>query len=139
MKDTDKIIWKDRKRICGLPISFTKYYLKNNRIYSQTGLLSTKENEVLLYRILDFKLERTLRNRIFGVGTITLYTCDKTDSELKLLNIKNPKKVRDMLSDMVENERRSLNIKGREMYGVAGNYHGHVDFDGDNGYDEMEE
>ncbi len=116
----DEVIWSDRKRILGMPISFTKYELKNKRIYTSRGLFLTSEDEVLLYRILDFSLERTLLDRILGVGTVTLYTCDKSDKELKLEKIKNPKAVRDMLSNLVEDERRKLNLKGREMYGVAG-------------------
>lgn len=116
----EEILWNDRKRILGMPISFTKYQLKNNRIYTSKGLLSIKEHEILLYRILDFSLERTLLDRILRVGTVTLYTCDQTDKEIKLEKIKNPKEIRDLLSDLVENERKKLNIKGREMYGVAG-------------------
>lgn len=116
----EEAMWSDRKRILGMPISFTKYELKNKRIYTSRGLFSTSEHEVLLYRILDFSLERTLLDRILGVGTVTLYTCDQSDKELKLEKIKNPKGVRDMLSDLVESERKKLNLKGREMYGFAG-------------------
>ena len=120
-------IWSDRKRILGLPISFTKYTIKKNRLYSSTGLFSTKEDELLLYRILDFKLEITLINKIFGVGTITLYTCDETDRELKLIRIKNPKEVRDLLSEIVEEARNQNKVKGREMFGVSrGEY---IEFD----------
>ena len=118
MKDT--ILWQDRKRILGMPISFTKYLIKNNRLYVSKGLFSTNENEILLYRILDFNLQRTLLDKILGVGTIKLITCDPTDKELYLEKIKKPKEIRDMLSDLVERQRKELNIKGREMYGVAG-------------------
>lgn len=116
----DQIIWKDRKRFLGLPLSFTRYYIKNNRLFTSNGFLSMKEDEVLLYRILDFKLEKTLVNRLFGVGTITLYTRDESDRELKLVRIKKPKEVRDMLSTLVEEARGKVKIKGREMYGVSG-------------------
>lgn len=116
----DTVLWQDRKRILGMPISFTKYLIKNNRLYVSRGLFSTNENEVLLYRILDFNLERTLLDKILGVGTIKLITCDPTDKELYLEKIKKPKEIRDMLSDLVERQRKELNIKGREMYGVAG-------------------
>ena len=116
----DTILWQDRKRILGLPISFTKYVIKNNRLYVSRGLFSTHENEILLYRILDFNLERTLFDKMLRVGTVKLITCDPTDKELYLEKIKNPKEVRDMLSNLVEDQRKKLNIKGREMYGVAG-------------------
>ena len=118
MKDT--ILWQDRKRILGMPISFTKYLIKNNRLYVSKGLFSTDENEILLYRILDLTLKRTLLDKILGVGTIKLITCDPTDKELYLEKIKKPKEIRDMLSNIVERQRKELNIKGREMYEVAG-------------------
>ena len=130
MEKEQKIIWKDRKRILGMPISFTKYCIKNNRLYTEKGLFSTKEDELLLYRILDFRLERTFLDKIFRVGTITIYTCDETDKELYLLKIKNPKEVRDMLSDVVEEAREKYKLKGREIYGVSHSYDiGEVDND----------
>mgnify|MGYP000064782610 FL=1 len=48
------IVWKDRKRtLFGLPWSFTKYSLSDDRLFISTGFLSTKEDEVRLYRIMD--------------------------------------------------------------------------------------
>lgn len=119
MESQNVVVWNDRKRIFGLPLSFTKYSIKNNRLYLSKGLFSTEENEILLYRILDIKINRSLCDKIFGVGTITLYTCDKTHKELKLINIKSPNQIRDMISDMVEKEREKARIKGKEIYGTA--------------------
>jgi len=121
---SNEIVWKDRKRFLGMPLSFTKYYIKNNRLYTATGVLTTKEDEILLYRILDFKLEVTLWNKIFGVGTITLFTKDESDKEIKLVRIKHPRDIRDMLSNLVEEARGKISIKGREMYGVSGDNDG---------------
>lgn len=119
MENQNTVVWNDRKRIFGLPLSFTKYSIKNNRLYLSKGLFSTEENEILLYRILDIKINRSIVDKIFGVGTITLYTCDKTHKELQLINIKNPNQIRDMISEMVEKERERASIKGREIYGIA--------------------
>lgn len=73
-----------------------------------------------MYRVLDIKVKRTLGDKIFGMGTIILYTADKTDAELHIQNIKNPREVRDLLSKMVEEERIRLDVVGREMVGTAG-------------------
>lgn len=116
-------LWKDRKRFLGLPLSFTKYAIRDQRLYYSKGFFNTVENEMLLYRILDLKLNMTLGNKIFGVGTVTLYTADKTHPELKLIRIKNPGKVRDLISRLVEEERSRLNIRGKEMVGVSANDH----------------
>lgn len=112
-------IWKDRRRRLGLPLSFTRYYIRNTRLYLRVGFFSVTENELLLYRILDLKMRQSFFDKIFGVGTITLYTCDETDKELILYKIKKPSHVRDLISTMVEEERAKLNIRGREIAGVV--------------------
>ncbi len=118
-EETDDIVWKDRKHILGMPISFTRYYIKNGRLYLSKGLLNTEENELLLYRILDVKFKRSLADKIFGVGTITLFTCDKTDNVLVIHKVKNSAKVRDLISNMVEEARAQIRVTGKEIYGVG--------------------
>lgn len=63
------LVWKDRKHWMWFPFSFTKYRVENDRLYVKEGLLRSKENECLLYRITDISLERTLAQKIFGGGT----------------------------------------------------------------------
>jgi uncharacterized membrane protein YdbT with pleckstrin-like domain len=119
--------WKDRKRFLGMPLSFTKYRLEDNRLFVSRGLFTTVEDELVMYRILDVRLRRTFWDKIFGVGTVILYTADETNKELKLERIKTSKEVRNLMSEVAENERAKLGIKGRELYGVAENV-----FDGNN-------
>ncbi|MDT8716774.1 PH domain-containing protein [Clostridium sp. 19966] len=111
--------WNDRKRILGLPISFTRYKLEGTRLYVSKGLFNTVEDELVMYRVLDVRLSRSLLDKIFRVGTITLYTADETDRELLIEKVKNPKQVRDLISKLAEDERGRLNIKGKELYGAA--------------------
>ncbi|MDL2327593.1 PH domain-containing protein [Ruminococcaceae bacterium OttesenSCG-928-A11] len=135
--ENDDILWKDRKRILGLPISFTRYEVTNDRFVMHSGLFSTTTDEMLLYRILDIKMVRKFSQKIFGVGTITLYSADKTHGEHEIKNIKKPNEVRKFLSKIVEQERHTKGVTGREMYGAAagGNTCGErmefVDVDGD--------
>ena len=53
MKTGIDTIWEDRKRILGMPISMTKYYLSEDRLFVQTGLINMKIEETLLYRVTD--------------------------------------------------------------------------------------
>jgi len=117
--DAPQILWKDRKRYLGLPISFTRYEVDGERFTSRIGLLRTETNEVLLYRILDLKLSRTLGQKLFGVGTIILYTADQSDNQIVVKNIANSEKVRRFLSTTIEEERNKRRIIGRELYGAA--------------------
>ncbi len=122
------VIWKDRKRsIFGLPISFTKYSIHNDRLYVTTGFFKSETNEILLYRILDIKSSRTFMQKLNGVGTITLYSADQSDRTLLLRNIKKPTQVHAMISDLIEQERAERGLVGREMSGTAGLDMDHMD------------
>jgi len=119
MDSATQPIWHDRKRILGMPITFTKYSIRDNKLIITKGLFTTEENEILLYRILDFKLIRTLLDKACGVGTIVLFTADSSDRTFKIQKVKNSSNVKEMLSKLVEEERAKAGIKGREIYGVA--------------------
>ncbi len=123
-------LWKDRKRYLGIPLSFTKYAVKDQRLYYTKGFFNTTEEELLLYRVLDIKLNRSFGDKLVGVGTITLFTADKTHPKLELVRVKRPKKIRDLLSKLVEGERVRINIHGKELYGVSNEMQG-LDIDGD--------
>jgi hypothetical protein len=123
------VLWHDRKRFLGMPLSFTRYMIDANRFYTKIGFFRTVTNELLLYRILDIKLVRTLGQKMFGVGTITLYTADQTDNQVVIKNVKNSEKVRRFVSSLVEEERNKYRLAGRELYGVA--IPGMPDTDGD--------
>ncbi len=112
----EKFVWTERKRtIFGLPWSFTKYKLTNEKLMTDSGFLNKKEEEVRLYRIMDMTLERPLTQRIFGLGTIKCNSADKSTPIFYIKNIKESEKVKNMLSDMVESERAKKRISGREF------------------------
>ena len=120
------ILWKDRKRFLGMPLSFTRYIVDEDRLTLKVGLLNTRVNDVLLYRILDLQLNQTLWQKLFNVGTIILFTADKSQERLVLKNIKRPEKVRRYLAQLIEQERESRRLVGRELFGVADNESGDV-------------
>ena len=77
-----KTVWKDRKRtLFGLPWSFTRYYLTEDKLIIETGFLSRREEEIRLYRILDITLQRPFAQRLFGLGTVHLCTADHSTPE----------------------------------------------------------
>ena len=66
----NEYFWKDRKRYLGLPLSFTRYALSHDRLFLSIGFFSVKDDDILLYRIRDISVKRTLWQRLFGVGSI---------------------------------------------------------------------
>ena len=110
------ILWQDRKRIIfGLPWTFTKYVLTKEKLLIQTGILSTKEEEVRLYRIMDVTLRRSLAQRLFGLGTIHCCSADKSTPEFDIKWIPDSAAVKEKLSDLVEAERMAKRVSGREF------------------------
>ncbi len=116
----DSVIWTDKKHILGMPISFTRYTLDRERLTLKKGIFTTTVDELLLYRIMDLKMTCTLWQKLFGVGTVHIYSADRTDSHLDLVNIKRPDEVRRRLSRLVESVREEKRLTGRELYGMAG-------------------
>lgn len=108
-------IWSDRKRHFGLPISFTKYSLSEDRLFRETGLLNLNEEEVLLYRVRDVSLSRSLWQRIFGVGTITVHSSDKTSPTLEVINVKDSKSVKELIFTNVEKAKEERRMRATEL------------------------
>ena len=114
--DKKKIIWKDRKRtIFGLPLSFTVYTLTGEKLLIDTGFLNKRQEEIMLFRIIDVTLIRRLSQRIFGVGTIHCCSADKTTPEFDITNIKDAKYVKEILSTEVFRERKENKVSSREI------------------------
>lgn len=113
-----KLIWRDRRRYFGLPISFTIYgvYEKENvwtKLFVQTGLLNTKIEELHIYRIDDLSVKQTLWDKLFNVGTIKVYCQDASSNEVLIKCVKEPYKVRALLNDLIEQAR----LKKRIVFG----------------------
>jgi uncharacterized membrane protein YdbT with pleckstrin-like domain len=66
----------------------TKYRITSQRIIIETGLFSPKLEQVDLYRIVDYVVERPFFQRIMGTGNITFETLDKTQPEVRITGIR---------------------------------------------------
>ena len=113
MAITIEYLWKDRKRYFGMPLSFTRYQLSEDRLFYSVGFLNIKDEEILLYRVRDIATSRTLWQRIFGVGTVTVVSSDKTMPTLILKNVKDPMLVKELIHTQVE----EMKIKRRVRFG----------------------
>ena len=108
-------LWKDRKRYLGLPLSFTRYSMSEDRLFTSVGFLNIKDDEVLLYRVRDIDTERTLWQRLFGVGTVTVMSSDKTMPNLVLKNVKDPVFVKELIHSQVEEMKLQRRVRVGEI------------------------
>ena len=114
MKNTGiQYIWQDRKRYFGMPLSFTRYALSEDRLFTSVGFLNIRDDEVILYRVRDIDTSRNLWQRLFGVGTVTVMSSDKSMPNLVMKNIKDPVAVKELLHKQVE----EMKIRRRVRFG----------------------
>ena len=117
---SEPLLWKDRKRIFGLAISFTRYELTESRLTVKTGLLNTREEELRLYRVRDLSAQESLLDRLFGVGSILLHTTDATSPTLLIQHVKNADRVKELLSSHVEKARIKNRVRAMEIGDAGG-------------------
>ncbi len=116
---------RERKRwlFFGLPFTFTTYRLTNKKLTMVSGLLTTVEEDILLYRIMDTSLRRSLFQKLFGLGCIRVASSDHSHPELEIHNIRNAKVFKEALDAQVEHERIRMRFRTGEYMGA--------DMDGD--------
>lgn len=126
---SEMYIWKDRRRRMGMPLSFTRYALSEDRLFLSTGCFNVKDEETLLYRIRDISLSRTFGQRLCGVGTITISSSDKSNPTIVLKNVKAPKEVKEMIHAAVEEIKIRRRVRLEESMGGSYGYHDHETVD----------
>lgn len=102
------MVYVERKRskIFGLPLSFTKYIISEEKLTIISGFLSITEDDAFMYKIQDVRLTRSFMERIFKLGTITCYTGDTTHPKLVLEHIKRAGTIKNFIMYSSEETRR---------------------------------
>lgn len=117
------VVFKEKKRtkLFGLPLCFVTYRIGPDKINIQSGFLSIVEDDAYMYKVQDVRLTRSFLERVFGLGTVTCYTGDKTHPELKLMHIRKSSNIKEYLMEASEEARRkrrtmhTLDIDGEEI------------------------
>ena len=123
-KEKPSYLWQARKRNgLGLPWTFTKYSLDEEKLYINSGFFTSTEDEIRLYRITDVTLRRTLWQKMFRMGTIHCDSSDVTQQNFNIRNIRNAKEVKDMLSKLVDASRQRNRVYTSESVGGRPHMH----------------
>ena len=124
-------LWNDRKRWLGLPWTFTRYRLSDDRLFLETGFFNRKTDEILLYRVRDLSLSISFGQRLFGVGTVCIVSSDKSLPHLDLKNVKYPAQVKELIHQKVEQAKEKRRMKSMEIMDGGSFDHDSEDFDPD--------
>ncbi len=109
----EKPVFTERKRwlLFGLPWTFTKYLLKDEILTMQSGFFNTVINDCYMYKIVDVQLERSLFEKMVGVGTVVCYTSDTTDKVLRITHVRHAEQIKNFIlekSEKMRMKRRTL-------------------------------
>jgi membrane protein YdbS with pleckstrin-like domain len=97
--------------LCKMAILKSTFYrLTPDRLEYHRGILGRKVDNIDLFRIVDYKMERSILDRILGIGTIKLFSSDKTDPEFLIYKVKKPQNVFDILGKSTFAADRKANI-----------------------------
>jgi uncharacterized membrane protein YdbT with pleckstrin-like domain len=66
----------------------THYRITSRRIVVETGVLSKRLEQIDLYRVNDYTVDRPFGQRLLGTGNLLLKTFDKTTPELRIVGVK---------------------------------------------------
>lgn len=117
----EEVKWSEKKRwtLFGLPWTFTTYSLTESKILIDSGIVVLRQEEILLYRVLDITMTMNLFQRIFKLGTIRIRSADQSTPYLELKNIPNTKKVKNLLSKYVEAAKDKKRVGSSELMGTV--------------------
>ncbi len=116
-REYGEVIWTGKKRVLGMPISFTRYILTETKLITKVGFLNIREDEIELYRVYDMSLRLPLGQRIFGCGTVTLLSKDSDTPTKELKFIKRPREAKRFIDSAVAAQRDRYYVRGRDMIG----------------------
>lgn len=117
---TETTLWEGKpsdlgdKIRSGLLMNNVHYKITSQRLIVTTGLIGKKSDELELVRVKDVALEKTAMDRMMGVGTITVYSSDPTTPEIRLEDVPDAEKVKDLLRGAVRAEKEHYGTRYRE-------------------------
>ena len=108
-----EFVEKKRWLFLGLPLTFTKYIIKEDMITMDTGVFTKVENDCYMYKVQDVEHTATFWERLAGLGTVICYTGDTTHPKLLIEHIRNSKQVKEFIlkeSEEARMKRRTVNM-----------------------------
>jgi uncharacterized membrane protein YdbT with pleckstrin-like domain len=90
----------------------THYKITSQRVVIEQGVFSKRMEQLDLYRVVDYVVERPFGQRIMGTGNIILETIDKTTPEIRIVGIKTDvMKLYEKLRYSTEQEKKKRNVR----------------------------
>ncbi|MGI6518277.1 MAG: PH domain-containing protein [Bacillota bacterium] len=110
----EEVLWEGKPYLKEIARN-TKYVLTNQRILITTGLIGRKEEQIDLARVKDIRMTQGLTDRMVGIGQIDIMSTDLSTPAFRLMGVKDPQHVRDLIWEATNRRRREIGIRHREL------------------------
>jgi Bacterial PH domain/zinc-ribbon domain len=112
----ERLLWQGRP---GWPLSWvnrilTRYKLTNERLIVERGFVRRHVEQIDLFRVHDVNYRQGIMERVFGMGDIGVETTDATSPDIKLTDISDPNRVKDLIWHAARIERQRRRVLLRE-------------------------
>jgi uncharacterized membrane protein YdbT with pleckstrin-like domain len=90
----------------------THYKLTTRRVVVEHGIFSKRLEQIDLYRVVDYVVERPFGQRMLGTGNLILETTDRTTKELRVDRIRaDVRGLYEKLREATEADKRQRNVR----------------------------
>jgi hypothetical protein len=112
----ERLLWQGRP---GWPLSWvnrilTRYKLTNERLIIEHGFVRRRVEQIDLFRVHDVDYRQGIMERMFGMGDIGIETTDATATDVKLVDVRDPNRVKDLVWQAARLERQRRRVLLRE-------------------------
>jgi hypothetical protein len=112
----ERLLWQGRP---AWPLSWinrvlTRYKLTNERLIIEHGFVRRRVEQIDLFRVHDVDYRQGIMERVFGLGDIGIETTDATAPDVKLVDVKDPNRVKDLVWQAARIERQRRRVLLRE-------------------------
>ena len=103
----EEVIWKGKPSALTATRKYLteRYEATNERLKIEYGILNRQTEEIELFRVQDLSVERSVFDRMFGVGNIIIHSGDSTGAVAVLYDIHDAEAVKDLIRDASRVER----------------------------------
>ena len=77
----------------------TTLVITDRRVTLRKGLLSKATNDVLIADIRNVRIEQSMWQRIFGVGSVAVSTSGQSDMEIEVHGVPAPERIKAIIND----------------------------------------
>lgn len=121
-----KILWTDKPHnFFGKTMNWTRFILTEKKLIICQGLFLIREENIELYRIVDFGIEMNIIDKMFGLGSVVLHCKDATTPYVIINLIKDPYSLQKILEEKVRAQQKEYGVLGKDYIGggAAGGHH----------------